>query len=420
MKDAEKLTSFLHSAIEISGLKAGYASRNIKEYEYKGIRNRRRNKVGISDIVENYAVAASSGHRDIDTILRVWEPTYSSYQTSSVFITTFNVNGRTPTLDGIPGWLTCEGIFPPDFYIIGLQEMDLSPQAFIMHTSARHAEWKVILAKSFPKNINYDLIREIRLVGILLAVYRRVGSKINVDLSEIDAVVVPIDRHSTILSNKGCVAISMYMNDTSVCFVNSHFIAHIERNEKRIMDYKYIVKHIRFRRSGKTLFEHDAVFWFGDLNFRLDTAYGLSNNELRELCSDEKAFRDMIIYDQLKRAMKFKVIFKNFKEPEILNFRPTYKYDINSDNWDGSKKRRVPAWCDRILWWNQKGINIRQEFYDSVSSIKFSDHRPVRALFYLDVRKIDLAQYDKAYRRAFNEANHRSNGYRDKKKENRE
>ncbi|VDO52124.1 unnamed protein product [Onchocerca flexuosa] len=102
--------------------------------------------------------------------------------------------------------------------------------------------------------------------------------------------------------------------------------------------------------------------------------------------------------------MKFKVIFKNFKESEILNFRPTYKYDINSDNWDSSKKKRVPAWCDRILWWNQKGVNIRQEFYDSVPSIKFSDHRPVRALFYLDVRKIGLAQYDKAYRR---EASHR-------------
>ncbi|VDO37034.1 unnamed protein product [Onchocerca flexuosa] len=299
MKEQESCLHFFILRSKAIVLKAVNALRDIKEYEYKGIHSRRRNKVGISDIVENYRVAASSSHPDIDTILCAWEPTYSSYQTSSVFITTFNVNGRTPTLDGIPGWLTCEDVFPPDFYIIGLQEMDLSPQAFIMHTSARQAEWKVILAKSFPKDINYDLIHEIRLVGILLAVYRRVDSKINVDLSKIDAVVIPIDRHSTILSNKGCVAISMYMNDTSVCFVNSHFVAHIEKNEKRIMDYKYMIKHMRFRRRDKTLFDHDAVFWFGDLNFRLDTAYGLSNNELRELCSDEEAFRDMIIYDQV-------------------------------------------------------------------------------------------------------------------------
>lgn len=32
--------------------------------------------------------------------------------------------------------------------------------------------------------------------------------------------------------------------------------------------------------------------------------------------------------------MKLKIIFKNFKEPETLNFRPTFKYDINSNNWD--------------------------------------------------------------------------------------
>ncbi|KAL3998190.1 Endonuclease/Exonuclease/phosphatase family protein [Acanthocheilonema viteae] len=316
---------------------------------------------------------------NVDTLLHDWNSTYLSYRTSSIFITTFNVNGRIPKLDGISGWLSCEGIFPPDFYIIGLQEMDLSPQAFIMNTSTRHMEWKVIIAKSFPEGTNYDLIGEVRLVGILLAVYRRIGSKIKVRPSEIDAVLVPSGRCNVLgtpLSNKGGVAISIYMNDTAVCFVNAHFAAHLEANEKRIMDYEHIVKSIYFRRNGKALFEHDAIFWFGDLNFRLDTAYGMSNNELRELCNDNEAFRDMIIYDQLKRAMKLKTIFKNFKEPETLNFRPTYKYDINSDNWDTSKKKCVPAWCDRILWWNQKDVHIRQKFYDSIPSIKFSDHRP--------------------------------------------
>ncbi|VDK68499.1 unnamed protein product [Litomosoides sigmodontis] len=355
----------------------------------------------------NHDAHASSSHRSVSAILRDWEPTYLSYRTSSVFITTFNVNGRIPKLDGIPGWLSCEGIIPPDFYIIGLQEMDLSPQTFIMNTSTRHTEWKVIIAKSFPKGTNYDLIGEVRLVGILLAVYRRVGSKIRVNPSAIDAVIVPTGQCNVIgttLNDKGAVAISMYMNDTAVCFVNAHFTAHIEGNEKRIMDYKHVVKSVYFRRNDKTLFEHDAIFWFGDLNFRLDTAYGMSNNELRKLCINDEAFRDMIIYDQLRRAMKLKIIFKNFKEAETLNFYPTYKYDINSDNWDSSKKKRVPAWCDRILWWNQKGVHIRQKFYDSVPSVKFSDHKPVRALFYLGVREIDLIEYDKAYRRASRKA----------------
>ncbi|CAG9534898.1 unnamed protein product [Cercopithifilaria johnstoni] len=377
----------------------------------------RRNKIKELN-AGDYAVHASSKLLNVNPLLHDWESIYSSYRTSSIFITTFNVNGCIPKLDEISGWLCCKGILPPDFYIIGLQEMDLSPQAFIMKTSTRHAEWKVIIAKSFPEGANYDMISEIRLVGILLAVYRRIGSKIKVRQAEIDAVMVPTSRVlGAAMKDKGGVAISMYMNDTAVCFVNAHFAAHIEGNEKRIMDYKHIVKSIYFRRNGKTLFEHDAIFWFGDLNFRLDTAYGMSNNELRKLCNDDEAFRDMIIYDQLRRAMKLKIIFENFKEPEILNFHPTFKYDINSDNWDSSKKKRVPAWCDRILWWNQKGVHIRQKFYDSVSSVKFSDHRPVRALFYLGVREIDLAEYDKAYQREFKEANRRLNDYRDKEEE---
>lgn len=36
--------------------------------------------------------------------------------------------------------------------------MDLSPQAFLMNTSTRHTEWKVIIAKSFPKDNDYDLV----------------------------------------------------------------------------------------------------------------------------------------------------------------------------------------------------------------------------------------------------------------------
>ncbi|VIO96278.1 Uncharacterized protein BM_BM14491 [Brugia malayi] len=382
------------------------------------IRNRGTNNAGGSNIIGDSAVYASSRHLDVK-FLRGWESTPSLYRTSSVFITTFNVNGCIPTLDGIPSWLNCEGILPPDFYIIGLQEMDFSPQAFIMNASTRHMEWKVIIAKSFPKGTDYDLVSEIRLVGILLAVYRRIGSKIKVHPSEIDAVMVPTGRYNVFgraLSDKGAVAISMCMNDTAVCFVNVHFAAHIGGNEKRILDYKHIVKNIRFNKNGKTLFEHDAVFWFGDLNFRLDTAYGMNNNELRKLCNDDEAFRDML----LKRAMKLKIIFKNFKEPEFLNFRPTFKYDINSDKWDSSRKKRVPAWCDRILWWNQKGVHIRQKFYDSVPSIRFSDHRPVRALFYLGVREIDPTEYEKTYRRVFKGGSRRRNDYRYKKEETKE
>ncbi|VDN17053.1 unnamed protein product, partial [Gongylonema pulchrum] len=225
---------------------------------------------------------------------------YASLRTASILIATFNVNGRSPSLDGIPNWLTYE--------------------------------WNVVIARSFPKDADYDLIREIRLVGILLAVYRRVGSKIRLRPAEIDVCMVPTGREG--MGNKGGVAISMHMNDTRVCFVNAHFAAHLEKNEQRIRDYRHIANTIRFLKSGRRLFDHDAVFWFGDLNFRLETNGGLNTAQLRLLCADENAFRDMIVYDQLKEVMRLKLAFEYFHEPAVLDFRPTFKYDLNSYDWD--------------------------------------------------------------------------------------
>ena len=73
-----------------------------------------------------------------------------------------------------------------------------------------------------------------------------------------------------------------------------------------------------------------------------------------------------------------------------ITFPPTYKYDLNSDQYDTSEKARIPAWCDRVL---RKGDNIRQIHYDA-APLRFSDHRPVYATFQVLIQSVDEKKKD--------------------------
>ena len=74
--------------------------------------------------------------------------------------------------------------------------------------------------------------------------------------------------------------------------------------------------------------------------------------------------------------MEAKEVAFGYKEGP-LNFPPTYRYDPGSNSFDSSKKRRIPAYCDRILFKdNSQGEQIKQVNYDSIGNT-YSDHRPV-------------------------------------------
>jgi hypothetical protein len=53
--------------------------------------------------------------------------------------------------------------------------------------------------------------------------------------------------------------------------------------------------------------------------------------------------------DQLTRERREGHVFQGFEEG-LLTFPPTFKYDLESDAFDTSKKQRTPSWTDRILY----------------------------------------------------------------------
>lgn len=343
----------------------------------------------------------------VDQVMREWEHRYCDYKDVTIFISTFNVNGK-PAPSYIPKWLAHRGK-PPDFYVIGLQEMDLSTQAFFYDVSSRQDEWLRSISRSLPSSVGYEVVELVRLVGIMLVIFRRSDSDVKVPKSSVHSARLPTGiQLISRMGNKGGVAVSMQMNDSYVCFVNSHMAAGNEELDKRNQDYREISQ-IRFPVTNKSIFDHDAIFWLGDLNYRLETRNGWSTEDIRLLCSSEKSFRDMIMFDTLKQQQKLNQVFVNFNEPEVLNFRPSYKYDAGTSNWDSSEKCRCPAWCDRVLWYAETSDQIVQTLYDSIDDVKVSDHKPVVAAFQLTVRRIDPLKVKRVHDEATREADKRAN-----------
>ena len=66
------------------------------------------------------------------------------------------------------------------------------------------------------------------------------------------------------------------------------------------------------------------------------------------------------------------------------------QYNNGTDEYDTSEKARIPAYCDRII---SRGDNLKQVGYDT-APLRFSDHRPVYAIFECVVKVEDEAKKD--------------------------
>ena len=92
--------------------------------------------------------------------------------------------------------------------------------------------------------------------------------------------------------------------------------------------------------DGTRILDHETIFLSGDLNYRID--------QRREsvIASIEAGDLEYLLeHDQLRKEMKNNPSFRlrAFSEAPI-HFIPTYKYAPNSQEFDQSSKKRIPAW----------------------------------------------------------------------------
>ncbi|KAL7030391.1 hypothetical protein ACKWTF_006638 [Chironomus riparius] len=193
--------------------------------------------------------------------------------------------------------------------------------------------------------------------------------------------------------NKGAVATRMNCYGCSICLVNSHLAAHDEMLEERINDYQRIKEATNFSvKFCKDIYDHDYVFWFGDLNFRLFNHYSGNDNyspqEIRQMIKEDR-LADLIKKDQLSLAMCEGRAFSELVE-RLPQFPPTFKFVVDSSDYD---MKRRPAWCDRILYKARSKIikncslHLEQVSYKSHPNYDISDHKPVSSEFKINVKE---------------------------------
>ncbi|MBA0583460.1 hypothetical protein Gorai_014316 [Gossypium raimondii] len=282
----------------------------------------------------------------------------------------------------------------------------------------------------------YCLVASKQMVGIFLTVW--VKSELRDDVRNMKVSCVGRGLMGY-LGNKGSVSISMSLHQTSFCFVCSHLTSGQKEGDelRRNSDVMEILRKTRFPRvhgmgdetSPETILEHDRIIWLGDLNYRIALSYRsakalvemrnwkalLENDQacsypfsVQYICFSFhfsrtftlllvplKIMKKELMVLQLRIEQRQGRVFEGWCEGKIY-FPPTYKYSNNSDRYAGEdrhpkKKRRTPAWCDRILWY---GRGLYQLSYVRGES-KFSDHRPVYSVFSAKVESMNISRIRK-------------------------
>ncbi|PRP81515.1 inositol 5-phosphatase 4 [Planoprotostelium fungivorum] len=314
-------------------------------------------------------------------LLKSRESEFMEAKDLSIYFATWNVNGKKPG-ESLEGMLLSAD-YKPDLYAIGFQELDLSAENFLLGYTPNEPLWMEQIVNTLEgSGEKYILMETKRVVGVLLAVF--VKESVRKMISEVQTGLANIGVMG-MMGNKAGVAVRFNVYETSVCIVNSHLNAHTEGVLRRNQDFHDISRRITFnppKGAGPEplqLFQHDYVFWIGDLNYRIT-----GNDQDIKQKIVEQDWDYLMSHDQLWRQIENKAAFDKLSEGP-LRFAPTYKYDVGTNTYDTSEKMRTPAWCDRILY---RGDNINQIDYRR-HELLTSDHKPVTSFLYIKYKQVN-------------------------------
>uniref|UniRef100_A0A8D3DFM8 Phosphatidylinositol 4,5-bisphosphate 5-phosphatase A n=1 Tax=Scophthalmus maximus TaxID=52904 RepID=A0A8D3DFM8_SCOMX len=320
-----------------------------------------------------------------------------------VHIITWNVGSATPP-DDITALLGLNvGDGNTDMYIIGLQEVNSMINKRLKDVLFTDQWSEVCMERLSP--FGYVLVTSQRMQGLLLLIFAKYFH-----LPFLRGVQTETTRTGLggYWGNKGGVSARMSVFGHTICFLNCHLPAHMENSEQRMEDFESILQQQQFEGQAATgVLDHDVVFWLGDLNFRINDL----DMQVVKSSIDNNRFPLLWEKDQLNMAKDSETVLEGFHEGP-LKFPPTYKFDVGTNTYDTSGKKRKPAWTDRILWRLRaaapagaalsegkrcsisgltSGTKVMQHCYRSHMEFTVSDHKPVSSIFTLQFPyKVDI------------------------------
>ncbi|KAF2096295.1 DNase I-like protein [Rhizodiscina lignyota] len=363
---------------------------------------------------------------------------FCDFREMEALVMTWNAGASKPT------WLTREDsnffrdLFisrkdPPDILVFGFQELvDLEKKSVTAkslfkrnkkkdtlmdgsvqeHMSHQYRAWRDHLEQEIRVNIPHEpyvLLHTANLIGLFSCVF--VKSSLRQNIRDVNAAEVKLGMGG-LHGNKGALIVRFILDDSSVCFVNCHLAAGQTQTVHRNNDIAAIMEAVCLpskvlnvagnARSdlfvsggdGSMILDHEICILNGDLNYRIDTMprdaviSAVKSNNLAKLLE-----RDQLLLSR-RRNPGFRL--RAFTESPIT-FAPTYKYDVGTDNYDSSEKKRSPAWCDRLLY---KGVGSIKQLEYRRWEVHTSDHRPVSGTFKLRLKTVDPTRRKEAWKKA--------------------
>ncbi|CAK7216392.1 hypothetical protein SBRCBS47491_002809 [Sporothrix bragantina] len=304
----------------------------------------------------------------------------------------------------------------PDIFVFGFQELvDLEDKTATAkrilkvkkkegsdqeRMSHQYRDWRDFLVRcldDFMDGQLYQLLQTSHMVGLFTCIFVKADlhNRIrNVAITEIKRGMGGLH------GNKGAIAIRFLLDDTSLCFVNCHLAAGQSQASSRHNDAAAILdsaglpveRDANARMDsyigggdGTMILDHELCILNGDLNYRIDT---MSRDTVVNAVKAGNLGK-LLERDQLLVARRRNAGFRLRAFDELpIRFDPTYKYDVGTDNYDTSEKKRSPAWCDRLLYRGGHHNRVFQFDYRR-HEVRVSDHRPVTGRFEFTVKQVD-------------------------------